>query len=61
MPLISIRPGVLQAPSGPLGRLGYDLLPVPQATVRHLQAERPTGKAVLVFHGVSGHLHLNSI
>jgi hypothetical protein len=61
MTLMSIRPSVLQALNRPLERLGTDLLTVPQAIVRHIQAEGHPAQVVLVFDGVSGRLHLNSI
>jgi hypothetical protein len=35
--------------------------PPPQAAVRRIQAEGPTGQVVLALHRVSGPLHLNSI
>jgi hypothetical protein len=57
---MSIRPSVLQALNGPLERLGNDPLPAPQAAVRRIQVEGPTGQVALVLHRVSGRLHLNS-
>ena len=53
--------GVLQALNGPLERLGNDPLPAPQAAVRRIQSEEPTGQVVLVPRQVSSRSHLNSI
>jgi hypothetical protein len=52
---------MLRALNGLLERLGNDPLPVPQETARRIQTEGLTGPVVLMLHGVSGRLRLNSI